>query len=242
MVVNLEDLRDDYSSSETYRQSLYPFLSYAIQGVPFHAEQAQLRGISQLRLLERILKQPRVLQYMDILCICKMEIYGRILLGGTPHAQIMHLACDNNWYGLVEVLLRDIRIESNIPSRRFLTPLQRASQFGHLRTVQLLILYGADVNARGWNCQTALQTSLLNGTKKDVVSFLLENGAHPNAQGGMEGDALYIASNPAKSSNDIVNREVLVDLLLQYGAVKKKNNHCKGDWQMVKLSWPCKSS
>ena len=58
--------------------------------------------------------------------------------------------------------------------------------------VQLLLEKGADFNAKGGRCGTALQAASYRG-HYEVVQLLLENGADVNAKGGHYGNALNAA-------------------------------------------------
>jgi ankyrin repeat protein len=68
-------------------------------------------------------------------------------------------------------------------------PLYFASMTGMSNIVQSLIDAGADVNAKGGICGTALQAASFKGWL-GVVKSLIENGADVNAQGGQYGTAL----------------------------------------------------
>lgn len=59
--------------------------------------------------------------------------------------------------------------------------------------VQILLEKGADVNAEGRECGTALQAASEGGHEK-VVQILCEKGADVNAQGGFYSNALQAAS------------------------------------------------
>ncbi|KZP27544.1 hypothetical protein FIBSPDRAFT_730607, partial [Athelia psychrophila] len=107
--------------------------------------------------------------------------------------------------------------------------------------VRLLLEKGADVNAPGGYYGNALQAAS-EGGHDVIVRLLLEKGANVNAQGGRLGSALKAAryevldkqSRPPKHRD----RELIVNLLLEYGAVdeeeegqekKDKHHEEKGD-------------
>lgn len=61
------------------------------------------------------------------------------------------------------------------------TPLLYASRSGNLEACQVLVAYGADVNVKTPSLeQTSLHRAAAQG-HKDVVNFLLQNGADPTA-------------------------------------------------------------
>ena len=68
-----------------------------------------------------------------------------------------------------------------------------ASQYGHLRSVQILLNSGADVNAERGFYGTALQAASMRG-HAEIVKLLLEKDANVNAEGGFYGNALYAGS------------------------------------------------
>lgn len=72
-------------------------------------------------------------------------------------------------------------------------PLYYASQAGLVKATKLLIEAGADVNAGGGRCGSALQAAAASGTE-DVVELLIAHGADVNFQGGLFGNALQAAA------------------------------------------------
>jgi ankyrin repeat protein len=74
--------------------------------------------------------------------------------------------------------------------------------------VELLLKYGADVNAQGGQYSNALQAASLGGFNA-VVELLLKYGADVNAQSGQYGNALQAASSG--------RNEAVVELLLKNG-------------------------
>ena len=71
------------------------------------------------------------------------------------------------------------------------TPLHRA--VGHEDTVQMLLAYGADVNAKTDEGVTPLLYAALNGHLK-VVDLLIKHGADVNARGTRGNSALILAA------------------------------------------------
>lgn len=72
-------------------------------------------------------------------------------------------------------------------------PSYYASQAGLLEAMKLLIEAGADVNAIGGRCGSALQAAAASGNG-DIVQLLIANGANVNCQGGLFGNALQAAA------------------------------------------------
>lgn len=88
-------------------------------------------------------------------------------------------------------------------------PLYWAALYGSLDVIGLMIDAGADVNARGGECGTALQAASHTG-HINIVRLLIERGADVNAQDGSNGTALQAASYKGA-----VN---IVQLLIENGA------------------------
>ncbi|KAI0272290.1 ankyrin repeat-containing domain protein [Gloeopeniophorella convolvens] len=87
--------------------------------------------------------------------------------------------------------------------------LQEAASKGDLDIVQLLINYGANVNAPGHR-RSVLQEAVSNGNL-DIIQLLLNHGADVNVEGGLyEGSALQEAVSEGKLN--------IVELLLNHGA------------------------
>ncbi len=98
---------------------------------------------------------------------------------------------------------------SGLGSFRRGEPLYYMALYGVHYLALALIRAGADVNARGGHCGTALQAASYEG-HHDVVQLLLDNGADVRARGGTYGCALTAAS--AKGHVEVVR------LLLDNGA------------------------
>ena len=62
-----------------------------------------------------------------------------------------------------------------------LSPLDTAVKYGHIAVVELLLVHGADINARDGSGKTALINAILEGNVA-VVKFLLANGANLHAK------------------------------------------------------------
>ncbi|KAJ6521481.1 ankyrin repeat-containing domain protein, partial [Mycena vulgaris] len=98
---------------------------------------------------------------------------------------------------------------ASLEFRPFATPLQIAARFGHTQAVSLLILRGADVNARGGEYGTTLSAA---STKNhyDIVRILLAHGADVQTRNKGLGTALSAASRK--------NHKAIYDLLIEHGA------------------------
>jgi ankyrin repeat protein len=59
--------------------------------------------------------------------------------------------------------------------------LHAAGENGHLEIMKMLLEKGGDVD--GWWCQQSLLFATTKEGNEDVVRFLVENGADPNANG-----------------------------------------------------------
>lgn len=103
-----------------------------------------------------------------------------------------------------------------IPGRQIGTPLCIASEHGYVKTVQLLLDKGADINAAGtWG--SALQSAALNG-HETIVRLLLRYGADVNLKRWHSSDDAFIVGiNPLKTAA-LNGHEGVVQLLLNCGA------------------------
>ncbi|KAJ6566485.1 ankyrin repeat-containing domain protein [Mycena capillaripes] len=88
---------------------------------------------------------------------------------------------------------------------------EATAHYGHIEMVQLLMRFGADINARlgGTFFDTVLQSALA-GEQEVVAQFLIDHGADVNAEGGFYGTALRAAAE--------YGLESFVILLLELGA------------------------
>ncbi|MFH1254122.1 MAG: ankyrin repeat domain-containing protein [bacterium] len=108
--------------------------------------------------------------------------------GSTP----LFLACEKGYKGMVGTL---IRFHSNVnkANRYGTTPLHLAcGRNGSLEMVEKLVAAGATIDARDETGCTPLLNAVAS-QKKDIVDFLLQNGANPNLTGGYGHSMLYIA-------------------------------------------------
>ena len=64
------------------------------------------------------------------------------------------------------------------PDHTGATPLHRAAEAGHAKTIDRLIQAGADLNAQDWKGRTPLHRAVENGSA-DSTSTLLKHGANP---------------------------------------------------------------
>lgn len=88
------------------------------------------------------------------------------------------------------------------------TALQVASYKGHEKAVEMLLNWGANIDAGIYPESNALQCAPLGGYER-VVQVLLERGANINAFGGLHGTALQCAS--------LRGHDKVVQLLLDKG-------------------------
>jgi ankyrin repeat protein len=89
------------------------------------------------------------------------------------------------------------------------SPLYYASRAGLLKSVEVLLRKGADVNEQGGEHGDALSAASYYGHER-VVDLLLRSSAHINSRGGVKGNALLAAS--------LNGHEELVRLLIRHGA------------------------
>jgi hypothetical protein len=114
------------------------------------------------------------------------DIYTRHLLGSDEDG--------------LEILAQQLRemgcnITETSPGH---TALHMAAEYGEHEIAELLLDYGADIDAQGKNSVTPLQLASREGHEQ-VVRLLLERGADVNAQGGDRGTALHMASQEGHS-------------------------------------------
>ncbi|CAD6579294.1 MAG: hypothetical protein ASARMPREDX12_009118 [Alectoria sarmentosa] len=81
---------------------------------------------------------------------------------------------------------------------------------GHDQVTQLLLEYGADVNAQGGTYENALQAACTRNNNHIVVQMLLDHGTDVNAQGEKYGNALQTASRIGN------NNHIVVQMLLDH--------------------------
>lgn len=134
------------------------------------------------------------------------EIFKRIINSGanvniqnkaglTP----LSLAAEEGAQGIVRLLLGEEGIDLNLASVIWGGPLQRAAVCSHFEVLKMLVEAGADLNRSGdsFYYGTPLQTACLElepGCRKEMVEYLLENGADVAARGGSLGSALSAAA------------------------------------------------
>ncbi|KAK2716733.1 hypothetical protein QYM36_007023, partial [Artemia franciscana] len=151
-----------------------------------------------------------------------VSICKRLIQAGTPidifdrkNKTALHIAIINGHYDVVKYLL-DNGANSNSHFFSFgfwWTPLQIAAKIGDIGICELLIKAGAQINSvRKIDGATALWIAVACCTSidcKNVVKYLLENGASPNVRtscGGYFTTALHIAA----LSGDIDGCELLI--------------------------------
>ena len=94
---------------------------------------------------------------------------------------------------------------------------------GYVRTVKKLVAKGANINAEDYNGRTALYTAV-ESEKKEIIEFLLENGANPNVLAGKDNDYYYYCHSPLTYA---VEREDINLIKLLLGKKADPNLTCK---------------
>jgi ankyrin repeat protein len=139
---------------------------------------------------------------------------------------MLHDAAAKGYLAVVDYLLRN-KMDVD-PVARGETPLHSAVKAGHKRMCELLIQYGADVNARTGIQQTPLHLAANLGFR-EVAEVLLANGAQVNAKGYVRKFPGAIPEDEYRRENDLMDSTALhwaaergfssmIDLLLQHGA------------------------
>ena len=147
--------------------------------------------------------------------------------GGTDCPTALCIACDCEHKSVVRLLL-ETGAEASKPSillgvddlhsRAFqISPLHSAVWKDTVETAQLLIDYGADVNAQSYRIGTPLVLAAYKGSYS-MVAFLLDNGADDLATCDYFVDALVAAADGMYVD--------VIHLLLSHGA-----RFCKSDWE-----------
>ncbi|KAL3310870.1 hypothetical protein Ciccas_010559 [Cichlidogyrus casuarinus] len=119
-------------------------------------------------------------------------------LGFSP----LHLACMNGHFTVSEILCSRASVAVDARTKVDKTALHLASQKGYLDIVQLLLNFGADVNAKDMLLMTALHWACEN-RHLPVISLLLDHGADLYAVNKFSLDATQIAIK--NGFNDVLN-------------------------------------
>lgn len=98
-------------------------------------------------------------------------------------------------------------------------PLHRAVQYGHKKTVDLLLQHNAKVDAftRGFAAKTALHIAAEHG-RKEIAEALLQNGANPLKTDSQSRNALHLAAHNG-------NKDIVGLLLTQDGIDINTKDH-----------------
>lgn len=118
----------------------------------------------------------------------------------------IHLAAAAGNKSIVDIL---IRYHADVNAGVEQTPLQAASEFGHVEVVEALIAAGAKIDDTRGDGGSALQVASEYGNEK-VVRFLLDHNADVNISGGRYFTPLTAAS--------FAGHQTVVKLLLDNGA------------------------
>ena len=154
--------------------------------------------------------------------------------GGTGRFTALLKACCGEYESIVRLLLDAgaeasrpsfLRRDDHFPSRAFeISPLHSAAWNDTVKVAQLLIDYGADVNAQSDQIGTPLVLAAYKGNYS-MVEFLLDNGADVLATCDYFVNALVAAADGT--------HEDVIQLLLSHGA-----RFCKSDWEGLR-DWDC---
>jgi ankyrin repeat protein len=101
------------------------------------------------------------------------------------------------------------------------TPLHYAVAGGDVLTAMLLLMHGADVNARSWEGVTPLHIAASLGDA-EIVKVLLENGADPNVRDRNGETALDIARKKVSSERWLRDRYIEILKIIEGFATKSK--------------------
>lgn len=157
-----------------------------------------------------------------------------------------HIACVKGHFNIVEYFLRDLKIAYFLEQldNDANTPLHLASLHGHLSIVDILLAYGADLNAKNRQGNTALELSCRKGFF-DISKTLI---MHYTSIQSMGSDSVGSGSGNDENPLHIACHEgahEVVDLLLSKGApidlVNKGNKNCldisiaKGHREVVRV-------
>ncbi|KAM0724130.1 hypothetical protein Q7P37_000011 [Cladosporium fusiforme] len=222
----------DEMSLDLYRRGdrvsdILPFLQYASEHMPTHAELAETYGISQATFVETLPVEVVVLvdKVAEIFpggryspWVTKTYIFAS---SGAPKLLQIELSQkgvgNDNQLGVMDIVshIVDDSVVNGGQEEPYGNPLQASVVARSLDTVRLLLENGADVNAEGGEYHTALQAAVFVGglnmiSSLDIARLLLEYGADVNAKGGEHHTALQAAV--------FFGDLDMIRLLLEYGA------------------------
>lgn len=127
-------------------------------------------------------------------------------------------------------------ILANTENSDGLTPLGFASHYGQKETVQVLLEFGADVNALSHSkiafipSNTALHAAIAGGSSRELVEFLIAKGADVNALDSLEHAPLQSSAFEGKIDIAILLIENGADISRNTGqgsamSIAKKREH-----------------
>lgn len=118
-----------------------------------------------------------------ISCVENLETIKLLLGAGANPSNVLGNALKEGNKDMVEFLLR-AGTDANINMHRR-TPLVAAIWYSDLEVTELLLDYGADINAES-SGGNALSAAMLEPENFDIVRLLLKRGADVNAEGGYD--------------------------------------------------------
>lgn len=161
----------------------------------------------------------------------RFERWERFLSSGDANGYLpaLHIAAFFDFENFTRLALdqgSDVN-ERNVQNQ---TPLHQAARADSVNTGQLLLRYGADVNAIGWAANTPLSwaidvecyTTCNKPGPFRMVPILLEAGADPNLTLECYSPLHRATDMPRPDDPHLLH---VVELLLQYGAVKHINGY-----------------
>ncbi len=167
--------------------------------------------------VEILKKHKQNLDVFEAACIGDLESMNQ-LLDETPESlnsfssdgfTLLGLASFFGHLSLVRLLLEkglNPNIAANNPFK--VTPLHSACAISNIDIVELLIIYGADVNARQMHGVTPLHSAAYNG-QLNLSKFLIGNGADFNAKMDNGQTPLFVAKEK--------NFQEIADLITKHG-------------------------